>query len=219
VHQALPNLKTYDVAQKQLAATSSLLTDTVTSDTILALHCEANKRHVHAKWANHRYRGARAQKAQRKMGNIWRHLFELIRLQHDETHEGATERPLVLTILKHDAFQQQQHDGRQRAAGPTGETTSMRKKRGAKLSRTSTRKTQTTHLGLVAVCALKAATAPTNQSAESSGWMGTCSSNKEAKDARSPASRGVARRRQLNRPSRAFAQSVETPVSHAARLN
>ena len=41
----------------------------------------------------------------------------------------------------------------------------------------------------------------------------------EARDMHAPASRGVARRRQLKRPSRALAQSVDTPVSHAARLN
>jgi hypothetical protein len=56
------------------------------------------------------------------------YLFVLIRLQHDETHERAAERPLILTILKHDAFEQQQHDRRQRAAKRIGEMASTDRK-------------------------------------------------------------------------------------------
>ena len=41
----------------------------------------------------------------------WRnHLLELLRLQHNEAHERSTQGPLVLAILKHDAFEQLQHD-------------------------------------------------------------------------------------------------------------
>ena len=43
------------------------------------------------------------------------YLLVMLRMQHDEAHEGAAERPLVLALFKHDAFQQQQHEAGQGA--------------------------------------------------------------------------------------------------------
>ena len=87
----------------------------------------------------------------------------MLRMQHYKTHERAAERPLILALFKHYAFQKQQHDAWQSAAvrisnvlrTSAEETTDTRMLRAADAT--------CVHLGLDAVCALKAATTPAYQ--------------------------------------------------------
>jgi hypothetical protein len=95
---------------------SSQPTETVTSDTILDLHCEKTRKSRarpthstphHKKLMNDLSRA----KHWKKHALRWRnHLLKLLRLQHNEAHERPTQGPLVLAILKHDTFQQLQHN-------------------------------------------------------------------------------------------------------------